>query len=201
MRAGLGGPSADAAAVIMGLAYFWKLDATDPRLDAVARCIGADVAFFLHASPAFYVSGGGDAMLELYPAAAGNALALVKPMNGGASVSAIDAYAEFDEAPVAPADKPGAMLLACAVMARQHMRSSTTTWVAAPPACAGDGGHGSRVAPYAGQRPRRCCMWFGLVLFAPCNTQMPPALSALKDHGCRAQPAKTELSGPFIADG
>lgn len=55
--AGLGGPSTDAAAVIVALAESWGIDRADPALDDIARGIGADVPFFLHASPAFYVGG------------------------------------------------------------------------------------------------------------------------------------------------
>ena len=44
--AGLGGPSTDAAAVIVALAELWGIDRTDPALDDIARGIGADVPFF-----------------------------------------------------------------------------------------------------------------------------------------------------------
>ena len=97
--AGLGGPSTDAAAVIVALAEL------DPALDDIARGIGADVPFFLHASPAFYV-GGGDVLATEYPALPATPVVLVKPRE--ASVSTIEAYRRFDENPV-PADKPGAI--------------------------------------------------------------------------------------------
>ncbi|MEF2856732.1 MAG: 4-(cytidine 5'-diphospho)-2-C-methyl-D-erythritol kinase [Collinsella sp.] len=103
--AGLGGPSTDAAAVIVALAELWGIDRTDPALDDIARGIGADVPFFLHASPAFYV-GGGDVLATEYPALPATPVVLVKPRE--ASVSTIEAYRRFDEAPV-PADKPGAI--------------------------------------------------------------------------------------------
>lgn len=103
--AGLGGPSSDAAAVIVALAELWGIDRTDPALDDIARSIGADVPFFLHASPAFYV-GGGDVLATEYPALPATPVVLVKPRE--ASVSTIEAYRRFDEAPV-PADKPGAI--------------------------------------------------------------------------------------------
>ena len=48
--AGLGGPSTDAAAVIVALAELWDIDHADPALDNIARGIGADVPFFLHAT-------------------------------------------------------------------------------------------------------------------------------------------------------
>ena len=59
-RAGLGGSSADAGAALRALAAYWGVDSLDPRVVAVARRIGADVAFFLDPRPAFYV-GAGDA--------------------------------------------------------------------------------------------------------------------------------------------
>lgn len=103
--AGLGGPSTDAAAVIVALAELWRVDRTDPALDDIARSIGADVPFFLHASPAFYV-GGGDVLATEYPALPATPVVLVKPRE--ASVSTIEAYRRFDETPV-PAEKPGAI--------------------------------------------------------------------------------------------
>ena len=103
--AGLGGPSTDAAAVIVALAELWGIDRTDPALDAIARSIGADVPFFLHTSPAFYV-GGGDVLATEYPALPATPVVLVKPRE--ASVSTVEAYRRFDETPV-PAEKPGAI--------------------------------------------------------------------------------------------
>ena len=85
--AGLGGPSTDAAAVIVALVELWGIDRADPALDEIARGIGADVPGFLHALPA---TPG------------------VRVMPREASVSTIEAYRRFDEAPV-PADKLGAI--------------------------------------------------------------------------------------------
>ncbi|MCI6576236.1 MAG: 4-diphosphocytidyl-2C-methyl-D-erythritol kinase, partial [Collinsella sp.] len=109
--AGLGGPSTDAAAVIVALAELWGIDRTDPALDEIARGIGADVPFFLHTSPAFYV-GGGDVLATEYPALPVTPVVLVKPRE--ASVSTIEAYRRFDEAPV-PATAPGAIASALSV--------------------------------------------------------------------------------------
>ena len=103
--AGLGGPSTDAAAVIVALAELWDIDRTDPALDDIARGIGADVPFFLHASPAFYV-GGGDVLATEYPVLPATPVVLVKPHE--TSVSTVEAYRRFDESPL-PADKPGAI--------------------------------------------------------------------------------------------
>ena len=109
--AGLGGPSTDAAAVIVALAELWGIDRTDPVLDEIARGIGADVPFFLHASPAFYV-GGGDVLATEYPALPVTPVVLVKPRE--ARVSTIEAYRRFDEAPVS-ATAPGAIASALRV--------------------------------------------------------------------------------------
>lgn len=109
--AGLGGPSTDAAAVIVALAELWGIDRTDPALDEIARGIGADVPFFLHASPAFYV-GGGDVLATEYPALPVTPVVLVKPRE--ARVSTIEAYRRFDEAPVS-ATAPGAIASALRV--------------------------------------------------------------------------------------
>lgn len=109
--AGLGGPSTDAAAVIVALAELWGIDRTDPALDEIARGIGADVPFFLHASPAFYV-GGGDLLATEYPALPVTPVVLVKPRE--ARVSTIEAYRRFDEAPVS-ATAPGAIASALRV--------------------------------------------------------------------------------------
>lgn len=99
--AGLGGPSTDAAATIAALAELWGIERTDPALDDVARGIGADVPFFLHASPSFYV-GGGDVLAREYPALPKLPVALVKPRD--ARVSTVEAYKTFDADPVPTGD-------------------------------------------------------------------------------------------------
>lgn len=102
--AGLGGPSTDAAAVILALANIWGIDAVDPALDKIARSIGADVPFFLHQSPSFY-EGGGDVFIEGYDALAGTPVVLIKPRE--ARVSTPEAYRAFDEqAPAAQDPAP-----------------------------------------------------------------------------------------------
>ena len=99
--AGLGGPSTDAAAVIVALAELWGIDRSDPALDDIARGIGADVPFFLHESPSFYV-GGGDVLAEGYPALPELPVVLVKPAD--ARVSTVEAYKTFDADPVPTGD-------------------------------------------------------------------------------------------------
>ncbi len=104
--AGLGGPSTDAAAVIVALAESSGASTVPtPRSTTSRAALVLTFPFFLHASPAFYV-GGGDVLATEYPALPATPVVLVKPRE--ASVSTIEAYRRFDETPV-PADKPGAI--------------------------------------------------------------------------------------------
>ena len=72
--AGLGGGSSDAAATLMLLADFWKLDCSQGQLHDVAAALGADVPFFLGAGAeeavdatayAAYATGRGDQLRSL----------------------------------------------------------------------------------------------------------------------------------------
>ena len=94
-QAGLGGGSSDAAAALAGAAMIWGVDQNDPRIEEVARTLGADVAFFLRGGCA-YLEGVGDAFVhELEPSK--RSVALVKPEGG---VSTAEAYRLFDAHPV-----------------------------------------------------------------------------------------------------
>lgn len=100
-RAGLGGSSADAGATLRALAERWGMSPLDSRVVAVARRVGADVAFFLDPRPALF-AGAGDVRVRTFPAVE-MTLALVMPRAEGGSTVA--AYAEFDRAgsdPVGP---------------------------------------------------------------------------------------------------
>ena len=98
-KAGLGGSSADAGAVLRALAARWGVDALDERVVSVARRVGADVAFFLRPEPALY-RGAGDVAVRAFPSLE-MPLALVMPAASG--VSTAEAYAEFDRSGAAPA--------------------------------------------------------------------------------------------------
>jgi len=106
--AGLGGGSSDAAGIIAGLAALWGLDRTDPRCLAVARSLGADVAFFLEPGGAALMTGRGDVLAQSLPALGGVPVALVRPPQ---PVPTSAAYAAFDTDPVA-ADPPDAVVAA-----------------------------------------------------------------------------------------
>lgn len=98
-RAGLGGSSADAGAVLRLLALRWGTDVLDERVIGVARRVGADVAFFLDPMPGLY-RGAGDRLERTFPGFEAP-LALVMPAAEGGSTH--EAYAEFDRMGEAPA--------------------------------------------------------------------------------------------------
>ncbi len=99
--AGLGGGSADAAAVLAALAAAWSVPADDPRLSAVARELGADVPFLMAGGCALY-EGRGDRIVRRLPLPH-VAFALVNP---GTPLSTAEAYAAFDRAARTPMPGP-----------------------------------------------------------------------------------------------
>lgn len=201
IRAGLGGPSSDAAAAIMGICRYWGVDPRDERIDAVARSVGADVAFFLYGPPAF-LDGRGDTMRELFRPLTGTPVALIKPMDAG--VSTVEAYRRFDEKPVerGPIEP---MLDAMRAHDEQAIFEQVSNNLG-PIAC--------ELCPEIGEildwvrsqpdvRAADVC-GSGATVFAICNTQMAAeriGISAMHEHGWWAQAAKMEKSGPIIAVG
>ncbi len=99
-KAGLGGSSADAGAVLRVLAARWGVDPLDPHVVAVARRVGADVAFFLDPGRPALMVGAGDELRETFPELAGVPIVLVMPPGEGGSTKA--AYDEFDRDPADP---------------------------------------------------------------------------------------------------
>ena len=115
VAAGLGGGSADAAAVIMGLARLWDLPDSDPRLARAAASVGADVPFFLVGGTALG-TGRGDVLVPLDDATPLDVV-IVKPPFG---VATVEAYRWFDElfgavnrGPVAASIREGRVLSGC----------------------------------------------------------------------------------------
>ncbi len=98
-KAGLGGSSADAGAALRALAERWGVPVSDERVVAVARRVGADVAFFLNPEPGLFL-GAGDVLKRSFDEFA-MPVALVMPAEGG--VSTKEAYDEFDRAGEDPA--------------------------------------------------------------------------------------------------
>ncbi len=109
-RAGLGGSSADAGAVLRALAERWDVDPLDPRVVGVARRVGADVSFFLHPETGLYL-GAGDVLVQEFPALEAVPIVLVMPRGSGASTAEV--YHEFDrEAEDLPSYEPLCVALA-----------------------------------------------------------------------------------------
>lgn len=199
-QAGLGGPSTDAAATILGIVTYWGLDARDPRIDEVARSVGADVPFFLYGPPAF-CDGAGDRVRELFRPLTGTPVALVRPQGPG--VSTAEAYRRFDED---PRDLPPLEPLLDAL--RAHDEAAIFSQVANNLAPAGLGLHPGmaealtwirtqadvRAADVAGS---------GSTVFAVCNTQMAAEAIALaaRERGWWSAAARMEKSGPYISVG
>ena len=200
VRAGLGGPSSDAAATIFGICRFWNIDPSDPRIEAVARSIGADVPFFLYGPPA-YLDGAGDTVRELFRPLTGTPVALVKPASGG--VSTPEAYRAFDADPQAlPPLEPLLEGL------RAHDETKIFAHVAnnlAPASCSLNPEMAEILAWMRTQpdvRAANIC-GSGATVFAVCNTQMAAnaiAKAALA-RGWWANAAKMEKSGPYVAAG
>lgn len=94
VQAGLGGGSSNAAAALVGAARAWGIPADDPRIEATARTLGADVAFFLHGGCGLYRGRGDEFVHALAPSK--RSVVLVKP---DAGVSTARAYAAFDADP------------------------------------------------------------------------------------------------------
>ncbi len=96
---GLGGASADAAAVLVGGCRLWDLDATSPEVTALAASLGADVPFFIEGGTALY-AGRGDTLVRRMHTPALD----IVVVNPGVPVPTPAAYAAFDRLlrPTAP---------------------------------------------------------------------------------------------------
>jgi len=91
LQAGLGGGSADAAAMLLALVALWRVPVRASQLTDIAATLGSDVPFFLSGGTALGL-GRGD---EVYPLAdlPRHWIVLVIP---GFGVSSADAYAWYD---------------------------------------------------------------------------------------------------------
>ena len=199
-QAGLGGPSADAAAVILGICHYWGIDASDARIDAVARSIGADVPFFLYGPPA-WCDAAGDRMREIFRPLTGTPVALVRPDAPG--VSTAEAYRRFDEL-ATPADELEPLLEGL----REHDEVKIFSHVAnnlAPASCELNPAVGEVLAWIREQpevRAANVC-GSGSCVFAVCTTQMAAnaIARAAEERGWWSHAAKMEKSGPFVVAG
>ncbi|MCX8006858.1 MAG: 4-(cytidine 5'-diphospho)-2-C-methyl-D-erythritol kinase [Coriobacteriia bacterium] len=98
---GLGGASADAAAVLVGACALWGLDPSSEQVLGIARRLGADVAFFLAGGTALY-GGRGDVRERDFPTPE---IPLVVA-TAGEPVPTGAAYALLDRMPRPPAPRP-----------------------------------------------------------------------------------------------
>lgn len=98
-KAGMGGGSSDAAAMIRALCMLWNVDPRAPECLAAARSIGADVPFFLYRK-CVLMGGRGDEFVETYPPLDVPVVIVKRPET---SVATADCYREFDaSSPTAP---------------------------------------------------------------------------------------------------
>lgn len=93
-QAGLAGGSADAAAVIKGLAKLWGAENDVTTQLAIASQLGADVSAFLYDGPTLMGNFGEELIERFSPLNA--PVLLVKPQAG---VNTAEAYARFDRRP------------------------------------------------------------------------------------------------------
>ena len=96
---GLGGGSSDAAAALKAYAQLTGIDALDDRIVAVARELGADVAFFLHGQAAL-MGGRGDMFERALPPLQ----APIVLMGSSDGLSTTTVYRAFDGRPVPAPD-------------------------------------------------------------------------------------------------
>lgn len=87
IAAGLGGGSADAAAILRGLRQLWNLDLTDEDLETIARTIDSDTAFFIQGGTQRGRGRGAD--LEKLEAFSGHNLLV---LNSGDTISSRYVY-------------------------------------------------------------------------------------------------------------
>lgn len=97
--AGLGGGSADGAFTLKALNELFRLGLSDNQLEAYARQLGSDCAFFVRNEPRFCF-GKGDEFADVTVPLRGNWLVLVHP---GIHISTAEAYAGIKPRP-APVD-------------------------------------------------------------------------------------------------
>ncbi|MCL1965439.1 MAG: 4-(cytidine 5'-diphospho)-2-C-methyl-D-erythritol kinase [Firmicutes bacterium] len=100
VSAGLGGGSADAAAVLTGLSALWGLSVSDHDLKALALVIGADVPFCLTGGLA-RARGVGEALTRL-DTPAPLEVVIVKPTAGLSTPAVFAAYDKLEKKPSNP---------------------------------------------------------------------------------------------------
>ena len=101
-QSGMGGSSSDAAATLLALCKLWGQDPEANLVVEAARCVGADVPFFLDPVPTL-LTGAGDVVEQKFsPLPQPIPVVLMRP--SGPGVSTPEAYRAFDEQPTEPTD-------------------------------------------------------------------------------------------------
>jgi 4-diphosphocytidyl-2-C-methyl-D-erythritol kinase len=104
IASGIGGGSADAAAVLRLLARLWRIDAKHPALPDIARALGADVPACL-VSQTIWGEGRGDELTPILLAGlSGTPLLLVNPGLPLATGPVFAAWDAIDRGPLDPRD-------------------------------------------------------------------------------------------------
>ena len=103
VAAGLGGGSADAAAMLRAVRHLYELPIGDDELASIAQGLGSDVPFFLHGGSAI-VEGTGDAIRRSDALPPLHAALIFPPC----ACSTPEVYRRFDELP-RPAFRPDAV--------------------------------------------------------------------------------------------
>lgn len=120
VASGIGGGSADAAATLRALARLMEIAPDDPRLDAIARPLGADVPACLSGRTSLG-TGAGETLAQLGDELAGTPLLLVNP---GVAVSTAAVFAGWDGMDRGPL--PRGDLLARARAGRNDLEAPAT---------------------------------------------------------------------------
>ncbi len=200
MQAGLGGASADAAAVLVALAHRWGLGAAAaPVLREVAAGLGADVPFFLGPGTALF-TGKGDVPVRPLPTPPLE-FALMRPP---VPVPTAEAYAAFDRLGGDRLPGPEAMVRACesgeaervAAELRNNMTAASTALVpeVADALAFVEGAPGVLGAAMAGS---------GSAVFAVCSSADAAAqvVSAARERGWWSSTATSVGSGATVTEG
>jgi 4-diphosphocytidyl-2-C-methyl-D-erythritol kinase len=101
VASGLGGGSSDAAATLRLLCRLWDLPIADPRIDAIARSLGADVPACLKSETCFGTGRGDDLSAIDLPGLSGTPVLLVNP---GVSLETGPVFAGWDQIDRGPLD-------------------------------------------------------------------------------------------------
>ena len=108
VSAGLGGGSSNAAAVLLGLNRFWKLDLPEKKLLELGASLGSDIPFFILNTPLALGTGRGDILTRIPTPGRKIWHCLVKPPFG---ISTKEAYQGLNLPSLTPSKSDVRMLI------------------------------------------------------------------------------------------